>query len=522
MSKISAYPPYTTPIDNDVIIIDDVTTNQTKKIKRGDFMKGAPIVDPTITGSLDGDLFSGKYSGWVQDTNTYTYAANNGNKEFVLTATSDPTTYLSPGMRFRVTRNVNAPAQCMGFVAASSQYANRLSASLSNMTFTTVFTVEAWVYLNSYNTGQQGILTRSNGSTDNTGGWDFEISNIGQVRGFYGTTSSFTDFISYQSVPLKRWTHVALAITSLTGKTANIYIDGNLVPSYSPLTSATALAQSNVNLTVGARPNIAGGTFLDGFLSEIRLWTTTRTQQQIQDNMNISLVGNESGLLFLAHGNGNFNDSTSNANNLTAQGGASSTQNLNPYNNVEYGIITKVTSTQITVFGGANYGFPNMTLNTPAYSPLSIPFGFPASRGIWQVETAFNYTETVTIPAVANWINSHMQIAVPTGAWRVHYKANMQLHSDTAGTRNGEVGLSNSTYSVLTNGIYTNSTVGHVPLQQGANDAIGDVVAGDDYIIASMATFTLAVSIRSSSGAEQFIFSYNNDNSYIIAECSYV
>lgn len=371
------------------------------------------ITDKRVQSQLS--VQSAATTGWQTLGFPLTYGANNGNKEFTVTTPNNLTGVLSPGMKLNITRSVTPPTQCMAFSSASSQYATK--ASPSGITFTSAFTCEAWVYLLSNTGTQQAIITRTDSST---GGFSFIINASGQVRIFYGSSSSFTDFISYQSIPLNRWVHVAAAVTSTSSKTANIFINGVLVPSASSLTAATTLSQVG-SLQVGAQ---AGGTFFNGYISEARIWGVAQTQASIQSNMAVNCVGNETNLVGLWQGSGNFNDSTSNANNLTATNGASATQATNPYNPTEYAIITKLSysnpTTTIILSTGDMCTIPNQTLNSPQYSVAQQPLGLPndlsatvGRRLIWipllasqsttsTTQTAFggsNSAWTCTIPA---------------------------------------------------------------------------------------------------------------------------
>lgn len=360
-------------------------------------------------------------TGWNTLSYALTYSANNGSKEFAATTPFDLTGILSPGMKLKVSRSVTPPTQCAAFTSASSQYATK--ASPSGITFTGVFSCEAWVYLLSYTGQKQGVVGRTDAST---GGFGLEIDASGRVRVFYGASSSFTDFISYQSIPLNRWVHIAGVVTSVSGKTGVVYINGTAVTSFSSVTAATTLAQTS-NLSAGAHGAGVANTFFNGYISESRIWSTNQTAANIQGNMAISLVGTESNLVFLGQFNGNFNDATSNANNLTAQAGAIATQANNPYNATEYATIIAVSysnpTTTVTVDCGTQNTIPNQTLNTPYFSTSAMPFGLPANLRKYTryVPIAANSTTTSTSAVQANGLS--ITLTVPSGATRLKVTA---------------------------------------------------------------------------------------------------
>lgn len=314
-------------------------------------------------------------SGWATVPTTLSYNANNGNKEFVITTASDISSLIAPGMRLQVTRGTTPPTQCMSFTAASSQYATK--ASPSGITFTSTFTCEAWIYLNSYTGGDNVIINHSDWST---GGFSLNLDSNGRVRVFYGASSNFTDFLTYQAIPLKRWVHVAGVVTSLGSKTGAIYINGQLTPSFSALTAATTLAQPSTDLRVGAQSS-ASAKFFDGYMSEVRVWSTNQSAASIQNNMAINLTGSESNLVALYQGNGAWTDSTSNANTLTPSGSAINNQASNPYRTTEYAEVISTSSSTLTV-RAISGTIPNMTLANPQYSSQFSPYGWPGQHNV--------------------------------------------------------------------------------------------------------------------------------------------
>lgn len=358
-------------------------------------------------------------TGWQSLNAALTYGANNGNKEFTMTAPTDLTSTLSTGMKLRVPRAVTPPTQSMAFASASSQYATK--ASPSGITFTGVFTCESWVYLNSYTAQDQYII----GRRDGTAGWDMRIDATGHVRLAYGASSSFTDFLTYQSVPLNQWVHIAGVVTSVSSKTGAIYINGVSVSTRSTLTAATTLAQATQDLRVAAFSTPAN-SYLNGYLSEVRVWSAAQTQQNIRDNMTVNLVGSETNLIALYEGNGAFTDATSNANNLTQSGGAIATQAANPYNTNEYAVIEAISysnpTTTITVSTGNVGTIPNQALGSVSYSNNKAPYGFPSDSASWSLSYVFvgNSTGLVTGSIASAWgAMTGSDILIPTGKWRV-------------------------------------------------------------------------------------------------------
>lgn len=439
-------------------------------------MNGSKIV----AGSLPATAFStATAQGWNAISQTPVYASNNGNHEFTATFSGvDLTTIIPLGSKFKLTRGTTAPTQSMAFTSGSSQYAT--NASPSNISFTGAFTCEALVYPTSYPSGDSGIISKFNST-----GFILILKASGQVQLTANGSSTFAT--SSQSLPLNQWAHVAATFSS---GTFNIYINGTLVPSATS-GSSTTITQAGP-LQIGAF-NSTG--FFNGYISEARVWSVAQTQSAIQSNMGVSLVGNETNLNCLFQGNGNFNDKTSNANNLTATGGAIATQAANPYSNTEYAIVTKLalsgSNTSVTLFSGRSNMIPNMILTNAFWSAVRTPFGFPASKGNWSIEFLI-LNSVAASGAAANTIYNPggSNLNVPTGEWRL--RAQMMV----------QVGTSGNTINVVF-GASTSSTAFNpgtrmateVAIQE-ANSTTGHIVVGtlnDDISQASLTPYYLLV-----------------------------
>lgn len=362
---------------------------------------------------------SGASSDWstVLTTPTVSTGYNKGAREYDITYSgTDLTPTIPIGSRYKVDRTGAVPTQCTDLEKDSSQYASK--SSPTGIIFTDDFTCEAWIKLESYTGAEQAIISRFNGSN----GFLYSLSIAGQLS-IAGFAASARGFSTYQSIPLNQWVHVASTLDMSAG-TATHYINGVLAPSYSTLASATSLIQAG-NLQIGATN---GASYLfDGQISDVRLWNTVRSATQIRDNMNQQLIGNETNLVGYWKLNGNFNDSTSNANNMSGVNGAVATSNDNPMKSTEYGLVTKVSysgsNTTITVFTGTDYNIPNISLTGSSFSTVRTPSGFPASSGKWRVTIPLLAGYTKSVGSATTYYVSPCKITVPIGAWKLGYEA---------------------------------------------------------------------------------------------------
>lgn len=405
-------------------------------------------------------------NGW--EVLPYTLAVssgyNKGNKEFDLTvAGADLRSSVSEGMRLRVQRGTAAPTQCTNLVAASSQYAAK--SSPAGMTFTDDYTIEANIKLNSY--GNSAILQRLTGALV---GWKFGLNSTGNLQVVSAASNvSYRNRYTYRSVPLGRWVHVAVTVDMSAGSYV-FYIDGEAISAHAVGDAGTpaALIQGATDMIIGRDEST---NYFNGEISDVRLWNVVRTATQIRDNMNQQLVGTETNLIGYWKLNGNFNDSTSNANHMTGSGGAVATTVDNPMHDTEYAIVLNVAysapNTTITVFTGTDYLIPNMTLSSPYYSTQRAPYGFPASKDKWIVEFLSLVDLVQTAAAVGAWTNPYSapMLQVPRGGWKLLFEAPVQgssganvadMYTTLSTANNSESDRRYSTRTILTNPVNQN------------------------------------------------------------------
>jgi hypothetical protein len=150
-------------------------------------------------------------------------------------------------------------------------------------------TIEGWVYINNSSSFHMvATKTTGNGGAINT--FELRVDITTRFLTFIGVDTAFKSITSTVAVPLNLWSHIAV---TKTAGTVNLYINGQNVGSGSIGTTNT-----NTNpVYLGARNDLTAPQLLTGQLSEVRIWNTARTQQQISENKNKKLTGTESGLV---------------------------------------------------------------------------------------------------------------------------------------------------------------------------------------------------------------------------------
>jgi hypothetical protein len=430
-------------------IIDYVTATDWELLRMGIGKHANPdgsLITAAVQKALN--LANTPAAGWNSLGYNFSYVANNGQKEFQVSTPSDLSNVLTKGMKFQISRPSGTPTQAMSFQQASNQ--NATIAAPAGISMTNTVSVEAWVYMSNYLSGVQTILRRGDGST----GFSMDVDSNGTVR-IFGTTAAGQSRGSFSAatVPLNKWVHIAGVLTISSGTfVAQVYYNGQpqAMTGVGGSSAITSFVEAGA-LSIGAF--YPGGTVnspFQGQMSEVRLWSTMITQAQIQQNMAISLVGNEPNLVGLWQGNGNFNDKTSNGNNLTATSGAIATYVSNPYNTIEYGYITKISVvsgvTTLTLFMGTQCSLPSTgALSAPGYSIVAAPFGFPTAWNKWIVENTYAGVPAASIGAYNSWqtapLSGPMGLNIPTGEWDVSFDAVVEQDNTTGGFTAFRVGF---------------------------------------------------------------------------------
>lgn len=158
------------------------------------------------------------------------------------------------------------------------------------------FTIECWVL----NRSVTRIFSKT-GSNSNNGHVQVVVSENMNRFILYSGHGNNTMYIETQPKSLNEAHHIAFTYDGsqqLSGM--NTYVNGELAPIINTLKSnysgiPNTDPPNNIGVSFPGNSSFGGGS--DGIIKEFRIWDHVRTQQQIQNNMNNILQGDEEGLV---------------------------------------------------------------------------------------------------------------------------------------------------------------------------------------------------------------------------------
>ena len=165
------------------------------------------------------------------------------------------------------------------------------------------FTVEIWAKLDEVPASDRIIFFNGNGGSD---GYGLLVNTAGQP---YVLRGGQAGNVANVTITPDSWHHYAL---TKSGTTWSLYMDGQQVLTYS---TASVAPPSDV-LRIGS-----GGQAIIGDVADLRMWTSARSQAEIQANMNLDLRGDEANLAgYWRLDDGAARDLTGNGHNGTTSG----------------------------------------------------------------------------------------------------------------------------------------------------------------------------------------------------------
>ena len=127
---------------------------------------------------------------------------------------------------------------------------------------------------------------------------------------------------------------------------------------------------------------------------------------------------------------------------------------------VKYFIITAITSSTITLYGGTDHTLTSATITNVYYSVHKTPYGFPPEPDKWSI-TLIDATERTQVTSGTTVYNlGGLNISLPIGDWDVSYQVAMQIGSGSAsaGQKYMSAGLSTANNTLIP--LYNVTTAG--------------------------------------------------------------
>jgi hypothetical protein len=185
-------------------------------------------------------------------------------------------------------------------------------------------TLECWIYPESSSGANWILSTGRNGSTPK-GGFNFYYSGNALKGGVWREDNGqiFWLFDAPNTIQANQWQHVAM---TYNGRQIKLFVNGQQV-GQSEIKTYSAIINGSQNLKIGVLAYSVPNYYdFNGQIDELRIWDFAKSQTEIQQNCNISLTGNESGLLaYWNFNDGNVTDLTPNGNDGIFEGNASAT-----------------------------------------------------------------------------------------------------------------------------------------------------------------------------------------------------
>ncbi|MBI9069501.1 MAG: T9SS type A sorting domain-containing protein [Salinivirgaceae bacterium] len=161
----------------------------------------------------------------------------------------------------------------------------------SDFDFTTEFSLEAWIYAENWkDQAWQGSLINKDGDYDGAQrGFNMRAGADGRLEGT--VTPGWEGATTGSVMKEKKWNHVAMVYKE--GEMW-LYINGTLQAYKAGLPNP--INTSPFDLIIGECPGFTGRVW-DGRIDEVRIWNLARNGEQIQQNMDVDLIGTETGLI---------------------------------------------------------------------------------------------------------------------------------------------------------------------------------------------------------------------------------
>lgn len=156
------------------------------------------------------------------------------------------------------------------------------------------FTLECWIRINTLPLTNQEVMGKWGCGSNEDDEFGRDIHPDGRILATVSGLATWYYLLS-DPIPVKTWTHVA-SVFDATTHTHELYINGVLNQSQETAPSFVMDRDTDQPFRIGTYDLCFFPSF-NGDIDEVRIWNTSRTEEEIQSSMSISLNGNEAGLL---------------------------------------------------------------------------------------------------------------------------------------------------------------------------------------------------------------------------------
>ena len=372
--------------DNGVLDYNEVANNDAIPALAANHLRIARVItnatDTTSILNYQNGSFLPASTAWrngqLPDVSTVT---NNGAREYALGFASSVAGILSPQMRLRIIRKIQANTYMGGLFDGSTKYFTKVTPTSTLSTVTNNFTIEAHI---NPTANSLGMICGRAQSTLNNAIW-FRRNDDGtlSLAVYNGGSANWRFIKSRVGSPTNKSVHVAATWAS---GTVTMYIDGVSVPVDTATTGGTAptVAGTGGNWSIG-RAGEYTSQYFTGYISNVAVYDAVLSQATIREHMTIRHLGTETNCIGAwSLDNTAVNQQNPGTNDLTATGGVGYTA-ASPFCNngettvVDYAVVKVVSGSTATVITPENCTIPATGgISTVSYSTEYAPLGFPS------------------------------------------------------------------------------------------------------------------------------------------------
>lgn len=297
------------------------------------------------------------------------------------------------------------------------------------------------------------------------------------------------------------------------------------------ITNATISADAITGYTSSAVGVLYGVNFTSGALSNISTITTTSSitagSGLTMSGGTLSLTG--SWLGWTASSDSwtySSYDSTHKTGVITVPSDATTKYSVGwriKFNNnsaTQYGIITAITSTTLTIYFGTDYSLTNSSITLPFYSSDKAPLGFPADPTKWTVKVTNTSSTLTTIISTNTPVNDKsISINVPIGAWTLGFSG--ALSKGVTGSSNYDAygGLDTANNTLSDGELIANASMNW---SYASGNFYYHVFRYKDVPIISATTYYLNVAVHTGGGSVTAGFRGDVETTVVWATCRYL